>query len=353
MTGVLATFEQVTSWLLWLAGALTLMVTAMLVVERVTMAVRWMLRWRVEHRYKPLVRRALAGDEAAHVALGRSPSRHRLIIAALLLLPLIDDREPQRIARTRTIVRTMQLIPLADRYLRSTLSWRRAVALHVFGLIQDRQRAAAIVAALDDSHEDVRSAALDALTDLQDPATLPAIVVRLHDASLQPERRMAALTAFGSLAESHVLELADLDPQYRIHCAQALAICGTAASRPALCRWIDDARPEVRTAALTALRYIGLDEVALRQTLPALASDDVHVRAAAARALRGCGDEAATVAPRLAAHLDDVWEVAVSAADSLTGMGAAGLDELQRRAQRQGVAGELARQKLWQLGAAT
>ena len=351
MTGFLATLEQLSSWLIGLAGILTAVVTVALVVERTTILVRSLLRWRVEQRYEPLVRRALAGDEEAHRALGESPARHRLVIAALLLLPLIDDRDPRRIARTRTLVGTLRLASVADRYLRSRLSWRRAVALHVFGLIQERQRAGAIVAALDDPHDDVRSAALDALTDLQDPATLPAIVVRLHDASLHRARRLAALTAFGSQAEPLLLELAEVDSQHRVHIAQALAICGTARSRPTLCRWSDDARPEVRIAALDALGHVGLDDIAAHCTLRALASDDSHVRAAAARALRGCSQatgKAADVATRLAPLLEDVWEVAVGAAESLHVMGPAGVDELQRRAQHPGVAGALAKQKLWQ-----
>jgi HEAT repeat protein len=347
MSSALATLELVSWWLIWLAGILTAVVTVALVVERTTMMLRSMLRWRVEQRYEPLVRRALAGDEVAHRALVDSPSRHRLTIAALLVLPLIDDRNPGRIARTRTLVGTLQLVTVADRYLRSRFWWRRAVALHVFGLIQERRRAAAIVGALDDPHEDVRSAALDALTDLQDPSTLPAIVVRLHDASLQRERRLAALTAFGSGAEPLLLELAGLDSEHRLHIAQALAICGTAQSRPTLSGWSEDPRSEVRTAALEALGQVGLDDIALQCTLLALASDDSHVRAAAARTLRGCR-ETADVAAQLAPLLDDTWEVAVRAAESLQAMGPAGLFELQRRAQHPGVAGELARQKLWQ-----
>ncbi len=347
MSGALATLELVSWWLIWLAGVLTAIVTVALVAERITMMLRSMLRRRVEHRYEPFVRRALAGDEAAHRALVDSPSRHRLIIAALLVLPLIGDRDPRRIARTRTLVGTLQLVPVADRYLQSRFWWRRAVALHVLGLIQERRRAAAIVGALDDPHEDVRSAALDALTDLQDPATLPAIVVRLHDASLQRERRLAALTAFGSRAEPLLLELAELDSEHRLHIAQALAICGTARSRSTLSAWSEDARSEVRTAALEALGHVGLDGIALQCALRSLASDDSHVRAAAARALRGCR-EVPDVAARLAPLLEDTWEVAVRAAESLQAMGPAGLDELQRRAQYPGVAGELARQKLWQ-----
>ena len=68
-----------------------------------------------------------------------------------------------------------------------------------------------MIAALDDPHPDVRAAALDALTYLHDPASLPAIVVRLHDASLHPARRLAALAAFGPECESFLLDLSEVD----------------------------------------------------------------------------------------------------------------------------------------------
>ena len=93
-------------------------------------------RLRIENRYSPLVRRALAGDDAALGRLVAGPARHRLAVARLLIEPLIDDRDPARIARTRAIVGALSFIPIADRYLRSWLWWRRAVALRALGVLQ-------------------------------------------------------------------------------------------------------------------------------------------------------------------------------------------------------------------------
>ena len=84
-----------------------------LVVERAGFACWWGWRQRTERRYGSLVRSALEGDEAATRALIASPGRHRLTLAALLILPLIDDRNPDRIARTRAIVTTLSLVPRA------------------------------------------------------------------------------------------------------------------------------------------------------------------------------------------------------------------------------------------------
>jgi HEAT repeat protein len=203
------------------------------------------------------------------------------------------------------------------------------------------------VAALDDVNSDVRAAALDALTDLRDPATLPAIVVRLHDTSLHRGRRIAALTAFGSQCESFLLDLSAIDDEHLVNYARALGVCGTAESRGTLTRWTEDPRADVRTAALEALARIGLDGNAARHAVDALDSADVPVRAMAAHALRGW-PAAGTVAPRLARHLDDAWPVAVHAARSLQSMGEAGRLELQARAGGSDLAGRLARQMMWQ-----
>ena len=73
-----------------------------------------------------------------------APARHRLAIARLLIEPLIDDRDPARIARTRAIVGALSFTAIADRYLRSWLWWRRAVALRALGVLQLRDHTAAV-----------------------------------------------------------------------------------------------------------------------------------------------------------------------------------------------------------------
>ena len=95
-----------------------------------------------------------------------------------MIEPLIADRDPARIVKARAIVQAMSLFSIADRYLRSRLWWRRALALRALGLIQATDHTPQLVAALDDPHPDVRAAALDGLTDMHDLTALEAIVVR-------------------------------------------------------------------------------------------------------------------------------------------------------------------------------
>jgi len=350
VTWFLIEFARLSPLMAWAAAAAALAMLAAVIMERTALAAYQAQRRRLTQRYRPLAERALAGDEIARGQLLASPASHRLALAWLLIEPLIEDRDPERIARTRALAEAMSLFQLADSYLRSLLWWRRALVLRALGLAQARDRTPELIAALDDSHPDVRAAALDGLADMRDPTALQAIVVRLHDTSLHPGRRGAALKAYGSDCEPFLLEWSEVDVANRLNFIHALAICGTARSRPALCRWTSDARAEVRATAYEALAHVGVDEAAARVALDGLESEDPQVRAMAAYALKGWqgpGEAAARVAP----HLDDTWAVAVRAARTLQSMGAEGAAELRARASRPDIGGLLARQMLWQPGA--
>jgi HEAT repeat protein len=331
----------------WSSIGFALAMLAAVVVERTGAGLSQLLRVRLEHQYGPLLARALAGDEHATADLARSPSRHREAIGYLLIGPLIEDREPSRIAAARRVARAIFVVSLAERYVRSRRWWRRALGLRALGLIQDSEHTAAIVRALDDPQPGVRAAALDALTDLRDPAAIPAIVVRLLDVSLQRGRCAVALGAFGSEAEAFVLEIARVHPEYRVNYARALAICGTTHARPILREWLLDERIDVRAGALSALARIGLDDESAIAARTALESNDARVRASAARAFLGWRGNI-DAAGSLARHLDDVWPVAVPAARALQSMGDTGIARLNERAARPGIAGLLARQMIWE-----
>jgi HEAT repeat protein len=337
----------------WVSVFFALAMLAVVALERTAIGLSRVRQDRIERRYSPLLRRALAGDTDATRDIAGSPARHRLAVAYLLIGPLIDDRDPPRVAATRRVAREVFIVRLAEGYLHSWRWWRRALGLRGLGLIRDRDHTGQIVAALDDRHPDVRAAALDSLADLRDPASLPAIVVRLLDASLDRGRRAAALVAFGAEGVPFVLALAEMDQEHRVQYARALAICGTARARPTLRRWTLDDRAEVRAGALSALAHIGLDEESALTALAALESDDARVRASAARAFRDWRGSVDASEP-LARHLEDAWIVAVPAAQSLKSMGGDGLARLNARASRPGLAGLLARQMLWeaQTGAA-
>jgi HEAT repeat protein len=351
MNGLSPEFTRLAVFVAWAAALLASTVTAAVVLERAAFGLLQARSARMARRYNPLVVRALEGDETARRALAASPSRHHVAIAWLLIGPLIKDRDAGRIAQARATAKAMALFPIAERYLRSRLWWRRSVALRMFGLIQAVDHSAPLVAALDDPHPFVRAAALDGLLDLQNPATVPAIAVRLYDESMPPGRRAAALKAFGSSCEPFLLQLSELDDAHRRSCALALSICGTPRSRPVLCRWTRDTRLGVRAAAFRALGEIGLDHEATAAAIDGLEAEDAQVRAMAARALRGCRDPNAAL--RLAAHLDDTWVVAVQAARALESMGITGLTVLQTRASHPDLGGLLARQMLWRAGASS
>lgn len=347
MSHLLFDVERVGTVLMWASAAVALSVTLVLVAARVLFA--WREQWhrRVDEYYQPVVRRALGGDAAALAVLGAAPRRHRIPVARLLVEPLIGDRDPDRIVRTRAAVRALNLFPIVDRYLQSRMSSRRAVALRALGLLRMPDCTPSIVAALDDTNREVRAAALDALADLGDPASLPAIVVRLNDASLDRVRRVAALGAFGAESEPLLLELSSIDPEHCVNYARALAICGTERSRPVLSAWTRDARAGVRAAAFEALAHTGLDDDAARLAIGALDDPEAQVRATAAEALRGWAG-AGDAASHLARHLDDVWPVAVRAARTLRSLGTSGRVELEAGASRPDLAGRLARQMLWE-----
>jgi len=344
--------DRMALWALWFGVASAAAMALGVVVGRLGLLAHERLLRRLRGRYGPLIERALRGDAEALDALVRSPSRHRLELARLLIFPLVDDRTPERIAATGDIIRAMSLDSLANKWLRSRRWWRRAPALQALGLLQFKGHARQLVAALDDHNADVRNAALDALADLHDPATLQAIVVRLHDTSLQRGRRAAALAAFGSECEGFLIELSGVDSEHRLNYAKALTVCGTARSRPILCEWTADPRKEVRSAAFEALGRIGLDDRAAALAIAAVDHGDVQERAMAAAALNrwtGGGD----IPSRLARHLEDAWPVAIRAARALLSMGPAGRAALEPYAVRADQAGVLARQMLWEVEAGT
>ena len=346
MNDAVAGFELGALLLAGAASTVAVLMILALVVERIGLSINDAWTDGVTRHYTPIVDRALAGDQEAVRVLAGSPGRHHVTIARLLLLPLVDDRHPARIAAAREIIRAMSLLPFADRLLRSPWWWRRAVGVRALGLLQVTDRTAAIVGALDDGDPVVRNTALDALADMQNPAALPAIVVRLHDASLHRGRRAAALTSFGPRCEEFLLDLARVDPAHRVNYARALSLCGAAGSRAVLCEWSREDRADVRAAALEALGRIGLDELSAGVAIAALDDHEPTVRAAAAAALAGW----TRAAPSLARHLDDAWPVAWHAAHSLRAMDREGRAELEARSQRPDLAGALARQMLWEAG---
>jgi HEAT repeat protein len=200
--------------------------------------------------------------------------------------------------------------------------------------------------ALDDEHEEVRAAAVEAAGRLGDPCAISALIGHLtHPSRYQRSRVVDALRNLGPRVTPALVELARTRPDLTRLAVEVLGLIGTAAALDPLLEWCADPRSDVRMTALAALGSIGLDDRSYYFALRALGDPDPEVRAMAARALgRGRREEAVGY---LAARLDDEWLPAAQAAGALRRLGAAGLTALRARARDEGQAGDLARQMLW------
>jgi len=107
MNGLIAGFEGIALDLLWIGVGLAVAMTLAIVIERVALAVDERRLSRAERDYGPLIARALRNDGEAGRALVESPSGDRLAIARLLIIPLIEDRDPERLAATRALLQRM------------------------------------------------------------------------------------------------------------------------------------------------------------------------------------------------------------------------------------------------------
>ena len=80
MTSAFVDSQRVASLLVWIAFALAFTTAAAVVMERAAVALGQLWRRRLEHRYVPLVERALAGDEWHDVPSSRA---HRATASSL------------------------------------------------------------------------------------------------------------------------------------------------------------------------------------------------------------------------------------------------------------------------------
>jgi hypothetical protein len=305
-------------------------------------------RERLIARYRPVVESLLTApvpDEAI-ARLQRSPWRHRAVIARLLLAPLavatgafVDD--------VHAAARALGLIERWTRDLESRHWWIRADGARALGLVRHHAALGALIAALDDDHDEVRAAAVEALGTSGDPAAIAALVPRLSDESGHQRARVVdALRKLGEPVTPALLEYAREHLGEFDYALEVLGLIGGPAAVDDLLIWSGDERPPVRASALQALGSIGMDDRAYYYALRGLADDQPEVRAMAARALGR--SRRADAVPYLAARLDDEWEVAARAAEALRALGPPGLDRLKAQITSGGYTGELARQMVWE-----
>ena len=338
------------AFLQW-SSVVLLLLFVFVLVRRGVDEVRYRRRLALTSRYRPLVTAILMGRasearETGLAVLRAAPARHAALIGDLLIAPA-------RVAHGATVdiaraaCDTLGFTRRWEGHLDARAWWKRADATRALGLLQVAGASQAIVARLDDPHEEVRAAAVDALGHLRDPATVAALVARLPDATRhQSTRVIEALRGFGPEITPALLAYAQAHEAQLAMVADLVGFTGAAGAVSELMAWASDERTEVRTAALRALGSIGLDDRSYYYALRGLADDEAAVRAMAARALGRSrrGD----AAPYLAARLDDEWIVAAHAATSLRALGDAGRTQLALRKDEEGLPGLLARQMLWE-----
>jgi HEAT repeat protein len=299
-------------------------------------------------RYRPLVDALLTASahEWAIDRLGRSPRRHRGVIAGMLLAPL-GVATGAFVDRVHAAARALGLIDRWTRNLANRHWWARAEAVRALGLVREHAALDGLIAALDDHHDEVRAAAVEALGMLGGQRAIAALVARLSDESRHQRARVVdALRKLGepvtpellAYAREHLGEAADP--------IEVLGLVGGPAAVDDLIVWCNDRRPPVRASALQALGSIGLDDRSYYYALRSLTDEQADVRAMAAWAL-GRGRRADAV-PYLAQHLNDEWQVAAHAAAALRALGPPGLRALRSQITEPGHSGDLARQMVWE-----
>ena len=189
----------------------------------------------------------------------------------------------------------------------------RRNAVLMLGAMRDPATIAALRAALKDSAERVRAAALAALGNLSDPTLAPVIATYLTKDKRTFVRKTAAY-ALGQVGGSEataalIAGLRDKDMEVRGAAAVALSNTPDASAIEPLTRALTDKSPFVRAYAAAAL---GVNGRAAASAVPALvralAKDDDHeARRQAATALGRIGEPSARPALERAAHSSDPY----------------------------------------------
>lgn len=342
-------FRQILVPFLIGAAALFVVLLIGLVAQR---AIRTSLDRRralLQSRFQPLVDRWLSERAAPEdrTRLLRFGRRSPLLLGRMIVAPLLSfSGGPVELGAGLAVEAGVAEAWRQD--IRHRLWWRRAEAIRSLGVIQDAGSFLAMVVALDDSHEEVRAAAVEALGRLGDLRAVQELLARIPEQSRHQRVRIVdALRTLGAHGGAALLEFIRRRPDVLPFVADLVpAICGSAAAEECLALSGHPAAP-VRAAALNVLGTVGLDDASFYYVLKALADEDAGVRAMAARALGRSGREDA--AAYLGEHLQEGdWAVAAESARALLGLHAAGASVLAANTAGDGQAAALARQMLWE-----
>ena len=217
--------------------------------------------------------------------------------------------------------------------LRSRKWWRRLEAAVNLGNIHSRDAVQPLIAAVQDTNEDVRLAAVRSLGQLGSDQGLGVLLDALEDeGQWTPAKIVEILVGIGPEIESEVLQRIDSGRSSRSRklyvelCGHLRLLEGASGIRSLA----DDPEATVRAAVAKALGMIGHDSAS--DTLAGLLTDqDCHVRAEAAKSLGRLAS--AETAENLKKALEDPeWQVRRNAAVSLCLLGPAGKDLLDAAA---------------------
>jgi hypothetical protein len=297
----------------------------------VVTAVRGSLRTRRERKHERVVERLRESVEACVVDGKPMPSvptdeQDTLLELVLRYMSVVRGRDADRL--TEALEQQGVTARLLQR-IRSRPAWRRAQAADMLGRLRLQAAVPALVSALDDPSEDVRTVAARSLAAIRDPAAVPALARALADPSRWTLSLVAEnLMAMGPSAVPPLLELlAGDEHNVRVAAIQILGEIRDPAATQALIGVLDESDLNLRAQAAAALGKLGGPD-AERALLAALDDPQWQVRAQAAKAL-GRVAHPATAADLAMAMPDDNWWVRVNCAESLARLGAEGRRQLE------------------------
>ena len=168
----------------------------------------------------------------------------------------------------------------------SDVEVRRAAAQSLSNL-QDPRAVPALIEALKDSDAEVRASAAEALGNLEDARAVPALIGLLKDGNVEVRRH--ALGALRNMpgkpsAEPFLPALSDTDAEVRQEAIQGVAESGDKRGVQPLIKLLSDPSAEVRSAAASGLGELG-DPAAAEPVAALLRDSNADVRCQAASAL--------------------------------------------------------------------
>lgn len=306
-------------------AAMGVLMAAVLVARRLVLAIGEKRRRRLEDVLQPVALDVIDGEVDPEAGFSRRGSRALAIIVARYSRRLAGDAR----ANVATFFEEGGDVDHEVRNLRARRAWRRAAAAFVLGDMASPRAAPALLAALDDRHRDVRSAAARSLGLLGASEAVPRLIGCLVTRSIPTGVGGFALLTLGSDARGELRVLvAHEDAAVRSTAAELLGYVGSAADAPLLIGMLRDLSSEVRCVSARSLGRVGAESAAV--ALRTLLDDRVpDVRAAAAEAL-GAIDDIDATKPLVRQAESDLFEPARAAARAL-----AALDPAEAVAQGQ------------------